>query len=74
MSELNYSIYMNQIIVKIYELNMQNTKNFMHNKDMNSLILDRQVGRIMNKLGLFCSTRIAKKIKEFKNTKFRLIT
>ena len=38
MSELNYSIYMNQITVKIYELNMQNTKSFMDNKDMNSLI------------------------------------
>ncbi|MBO6072319.1 hypothetical protein J6P59_01460 [bacterium] len=51
---------------------MQNTRNFMHNKDMNSLISDRQVGRIMNKLGLFCSTRIVKKIKELKNTKVEI--
>ena len=29
---------MNQITIKNYELNMQNTKSFMHNKDMNSLI------------------------------------
>ena len=47
-------------------------KNFMHNKDMNSLILDRQVGRIINKLGLFCDIRIAKKIKELKNTKVEI--
>ncbi|MBO6022209.1 hypothetical protein J6P68_05330 [bacterium] len=44
----------------------------MHNKDMNSLILDRQVGRIINKLGLFCDIRIAKKIKELKNTKVEI--
>ena len=37
MSELNYSIYMKQIIVKIYELNMQDTKQLLiqQNDDLN---------------------------------------
>ena len=29
---------MNQINEKIYELNMRNTKSFIHNEDINSLI------------------------------------
>ena len=39
------------------------------NKEGRIKISDRQVGRIMNKLGLFCNIRIAKKIKELKDTK-----
>ena len=37
MSELNYSIYMNQITVKIYEFNVQNTKHLpiQQNDDLN---------------------------------------
>ncbi|MBO7043379.1 hypothetical protein J6W34_02375 [bacterium] len=37
MSELNYSIYMNQMTVKIYELNTQNTKQLLiqQNDDLN---------------------------------------
>lgn len=37
MSEFNYSIYMNRITVKIYELNMQNTKRLLsqQNDDLN---------------------------------------
>ena len=39
------------------------------NKEERTKISDRQVGRIMNNLGLFYSIRIAKKMKELKNTK-----
>ena len=39
MSKLNYSIYVDQITVKIYELNVQNTKHLLiqQNDDLNQI-------------------------------------
>ena len=36
------------------------------------VICDRQVGRIMNKTGIFCEIRKVKKIKEQKNTSIKI--